>query len=203
MSPSPSVGRPFVCVAGSRDLSAAWGSRVAAVVQSLLGSGRGVVVGCAAGADALALQAALAFPGASAASLAVFAAGGPDGSGFWAGSAFPLVARAAGMAPGCVRWWAGGPASLPLPARLVGRAAAAVNLAVASGAGAGFVAFVTSPGSRGSCRAARLAARLGLPVVVFPCGFPPAQLPSLAGGRWVPLAAVGAWAGAWRWAAQP
>lgn len=205
MSASSSVGHSFVCVAGSRDLPAAWGPRVAAVVRSLLGGGRGVVVGCAAGADALALQAALAFPGVSAASLAVLAVGGPDGVGFRAASAYPGVAQAALALPGAVRWWAGGPASLPLAARLVARSAAAVSLAAASGAGAGFVAFVTSPTSRGSFRAARLAARLGLPVLVFPCGFHPAQLPSLAGGRgvgrWVPVAATGAWAGAWRWAA--
>ena len=193
---------PWVCLAGSRDLPAAWAPRVAAVARSVLAGGRGVAVGCAAGADAFALQAALAFPGVSAASLAVFAVGGPDGAGFWAASAYPLAARAALVAPGCVRWWAGGPVSRPLVARLVARSAAAVSLAAASGAGAGFVAFVTSPGSRGACRSARLAARLGLPVILFPCGFAPARLPALAAGRWAPVAEAGVWAGAWRWEAR-
>jgi hypothetical protein len=138
---------------------------VSSVVSSVLASGRGVAVGCASGADALALSAALS----AGASPVVFAVGGPSGAGFWRGSALALVRRAA--AAGCsVRWWAGGPASVPLRRRLRSRSVAFVSAVAASGPGAGLVGFVAggwsvSPGSWGSVASALAA---GLPVVVFP-----------------------------------
>ncbi|WP_291338475.1 hypothetical protein, partial [Albidovulum sp.] len=44
--------------------------------------------------------------------------------------------------------------------------------------------------------AARLALARGLPVVAFPLGFAPAQLPVLGPGAWQPAP----WRGGWRWA---
>ncbi len=93
-------------------------------------------------------------------------------------------------------------AAVPFRARLVLRARA---LVAAAGS---LVLFVgpsfASGGSRGSLGEARFAASRGLPVVVFPCGFPASSLPSLGAGSWVP-AGRGVWASAFRWspASQP
>jgi len=85
---------------------------------------------------------------------------------------------------------------------------ALVRFVAGSGSGAGLVAFVSSPGSRGSFLSVRAAVRAGLPVVVFPVGFAAARLPVLpGGGRWVPVASLrqaqgrlsGVWASGWRW----
>jgi hypothetical protein len=84
--------------------------------------------------------------------------------------------------------------------RLRGRSLALVRFVAGSGSGAGLVAFVSSPGSRGSFLSVRAAAGAGLPVVVFPVGFPASRLPVLpGGGRWVPAASSGVWAGGFRW----
>ena len=93
-----------------------------------------------------------------------------------------------------MQWWAGGPASVPLPARLAAR-----TRAVVGAASSGLVAFLASPGSRGTVLACRLAAERGLQVVAFPLGFHGQQLSALGGGRWVPCERAGVWAAAWRW----
>ena len=93
--------------AGSRALQASASALVGACVRSVLGAGRGVAVGCAAGGDQFALSAALA-AGASASPLRLFAVGGPvgggRGGGFWRGSGRAALLRRGPLG----RWVAGG-----------------------------------------------------------------------------------------------
>ena len=180
----PVPALPFVAVCGSRSLPSSFGPLVASVVRSVAAAGRGVCVGCSSGADALAVSAVAALPSSLLwrSALWVFCAG--------PASELPPAVR------GCARPWAGGPASLPLRARLAARSAACVRFAAASGPRAGLVCFGLSPSSRGSLLACSLAVSLGLPVVVFPCGSP---LAVLGPGAWSP-AGSGVWASAVRWA---
>jgi len=138
---------------------------VGRAVSGVLAAGGGVAVGCARGADLLVRSAA---PRAVVFSVA----GGAFGSGR---SAF---AR---------------------------RSVALVRAVASSGSGAAFCGFVSSPcpaglvpspsssacfcglGS-GSWASLAFAAGLGLPVVVFPCGFPAASLPA-SWGVWSPAVA--------------
>ncbi len=154
---------------GGRRLSPAFRPLVAGVVSAVLASGRSVAVGCAGGADAFVRSAA---PGA-----VVFAVPG------------------SGLRPAA--WFAA-------------RSVALVRGVAAGGSGSGFVAFPATPcppglspsaspaacfcglGS-GSWASAALAAGLGLPLVVFPCGF--SALPPW--GVWVP-AGSGGWASGFR-----
>lgn len=86
-----------------------------------------------------------------------------------------------------VTWWAGGGPSVPLAVRLASRSAALVSAVASSGAGRGFVGFVTSPcpaglgtssfpsacfsgSGSGSWASLALASGLGLPIVVFAVG---------------------------------
>ena len=211
---------------GSRALptSGSVSSLVVGVVGSVLGApgGRGVAVGCAIGGDALVVSSALAASGA--ARLSVFAAFGPvsppwpaacvsaPGASSSASSVSGVtVALAAGAS---VSWWAGGGPGVPLAGRLAGRSVALVLVVAGSGAGRGFVGFVTSPcpsglvssaspsacfsghGS-GSWGSLALASGCGLPVVVFPVGAlaSPCALPA-SWGSWSPLS--GAWSGGFR-----
>jgi len=180
----------LVAFVGSRSLGSSWSALVLACVRSVLGAGRGVAVGCAVGADSLAVAAVGACGAWS--SLSLFAVGGPRFGGFWSGSSLAAVRAAA--AAGRVRWWAGGGARVPLRRRLAARSAACVRSASAC------VGFLASPASVGSLRSLRLAASLGLPVVVFACGFPASALPLLGAGSWVPCGGRGVWAAGWRWA---
>jgi len=209
------------CVAfsGSRSLCAEASPFVRRVLASVVASGRGVAVGCACGLDAVVVRSVGSV--VPAASLSVFAVFSSSGAGAWGGSAVSSV-RAAAAAGASVVWSAGG--SGVLRSRLRSRSAAMVRFAAASGAGAGLVAFVSGgwAASPGSWSTVRLAAELGLPVVVFPVrpllpesGSGPAvgvafslgegfsSLPSLsrwAGpGRWVPAARSGLWASGFRW----
>ena len=171
-------------VGGSRSLPSSAAPLVRAVLLGLLSSGGSLRVGCAAGADHQAIQAAL-FARAGA-RLSVFAVGSQAGAGFWAGSA-PLVLLArAGRAGACVSWQAGGPLQAPLRARLIRRSQAA--LAGASQA----VFFLASPSSPGSLRVASLAAQAGKPVYVFCVGFagPPSPLAG-SPGQWSPASLAG------------
>jgi hypothetical protein len=218
---------------GSRDLpaSAADAALVAGVVGSVLaGVPRrrvavgcavgGDAVGCAVGGDALIVSSALALGASS--RLCVFAAFGPV-SPPWpaarvfapgASSSVSSVSGVAGaLASGAsVSWWAGGGPAVPLAGRLASRSSALVSAVAASGAGRGFVGFVSSPcpaglgpssspsacfsgSGSGSWASLALAAGLGLPVVVFPVGLPASALPAWA-GSWVALA--GAWSGGFR-----
>lgn len=165
----PAAAPAVVGFSGSRRLPVAFRPLVARVVASALAGGRSVAVGCVGGADAFVRSAA---PGAR-----VFAA-----SAFGSG-------RAA----------------------FVARSVALVRAVAAGGPGSGFAVFPASPcpsglspsaspaacfcglGS-GSWASAALAAGLGVPVVVFPCGF--SSLPLW--GAWVPAAASGVWARGFR-----
>lgn len=169
-------------VAGSRCLPPGGASVVSFALAAV--SPSAVSVGCCLGADAVAL-------GCLAPSrLRVFAAFGPRGVGACRWSAVAAVSVCAALgAP--VSWWAGGGLAVPLAARLAGR-----TRAVVSAASSGLLLFPSAPLSRGSWLAARLALARGLPVVAFPLGFAPEQLPVLGPGAWQPAP----WRGGWRWA---
>jgi hypothetical protein len=142
------------------------------VLAALAGAG-----GCAAGAP-----------------LRVLCAWGPGSAGAGPASAVDAVlATAAADVP--VTWWAGGGPDVPLRARLAARTRAMV-----AEASAGCVVFPASPAvvGSGSWLAASAATDRGLPVVAFPVGFAPAQLPELGAGAWLPVGGSGVWAGAWR-----
>ena len=161
----PAAAVPAVVgFSGGRRLSPVFRSLVAGVAASVLAGGRSVAVGCAAGADAFVRAAA---PGAVVFSVAAFGSGR---SAFARRSAALVAAVAAGGAgSGFVVF-----PSAPCPAGLVPSASAS---ACFCGLGSG------------SWASAAFAAGLGLPVVVFPCGF--SALPPW--GVWRPLAGV--WAG--------
>ena len=184
-----------VAFGGSRGLPASGEPLVRRVVGAVLGAGRSVAVGCAAGADAAVVRSVLSAGAAS--RLSVFSAFGRGGRGAFGWSAVGVV-RAAAVAGARVLWWAGGGPSVGLVARLLARSAACVRCAAAGGVGSGLVLFVSSARSRGSWGAARSAARCGLPVVVFLVGLPVSCLVSLGRGRWV-RAGSGVWAGGWLW----
>ena len=155
---------------GSRFLSASFSPLVSRVVSSVVSAGRGAAVGCASGADA--------FVRSVCSSASVFRASS-YGSGRFA---------------------------------FVRRSSALVSAVASSGVGCGVVAFVSSPCPRGlfpsasstrcfrgfgsgSWSSAALAVGLGVPVVVFPCGFDSSLLSSW-GGSWV--ACSGSFAGGFR-----
>jgi hypothetical protein len=168
---------------GSRSLCSA-SAAVAQAVSQVLAVGAVVRVGCAIGADAQVIQAALAAGAAS--RLTVFAAFGQGGAGAWSGSAVSVV-QAAAAAGAAVVWWAGGPASLPLRARLLRRSVAALSGCAAS-------VFV-SPGS-GSLAVAAQAAQRGQPVFVLAASAAPLPLARCA-GAWSPSSFAGL--PAWQW----
>ena len=182
MAVAPAVGRLVVSLlpalpaapsvvgfSGGRRLPVAFRPLVAGVVASVLAAGRSVAVGCVGGADLFVRSAA---PGALVFSASSFGSG-----------------RAAFAA----------------------RSVALVRAVAAGGPGSGFVVFPAAPcpaglapspspaacfcglGS-GSWSSAALAAGLGVPLVVFPCGF--SALPPW--GAWRPAASAGVWARGWR-----
>jgi len=184
---------------------------VAGVVGSVLAGvpRRDVAVGCALGGDALVVSSVLAVGASS--RLSIFAAFGPVSppwpaahvSAPGASSSVSSVSGvAAALAAGAsVSWWAGGGPAVPFAGRLASRSAALVSAVAASGAGRGFVGFVSSPcpaglgpsaspsacfsgSGSGSWGSLALAAGLGLPVVVFPLAG--SALPS-SWGSWVYL----------------
>jgi predicted Rossmann fold nucleotide-binding protein DprA/Smf involved in DNA uptake len=180
-----------VAVAGSRSLPISFAPQVQAVVASVVGSGRSVAVGCCVGADAFALSS-----GVSLLALRCFAAFGPGGVGSGPASAVSQVSAFA-AAGGVVSWWSGGPASVPLRPRLAARTKSVICSASAS-----CVVLFSSPASRGSLLACRLAVGRGLPVFAFPCGFAGSALPSLGAGSWVAVGGSGVWSSAFRWVSK-
>lgn len=171
-----------VFVGGSRSLTVASATVAAWLGRELAQHDFSLAVGCAPGADAAVLSSFLAAPDVSPARASVFAVGAPSGAGFPRWSLPPAVAAAAAL--GCpVSWLAGGPLSIPLRARLVRRARAAVAAADLAA-----VLVLSSPASRGSLLAGAAAAALGLPVFVLAAGFPAAAVPALPGqaGAWSP-----------------
>jgi hypothetical protein len=218
---------PLVMLAGSRDL-APGAADIAAVVSVLVASGSRLVTGCARGADAQAIRAALALGSPGSAALSVLAAHGPvsppypaarySAPGAWSGSAVADVAAAL-LAGVSVSWWAGGGPDVDLRARLARRSLAAVRLVASGAPGSGLVAWPSrlpphpfragawpSCGS-GTWASVAAAARVGLPVVVVPVGelarLPLSSWPALAaGGDWCPLTS-GVLAGAALWSPPP
>jgi hypothetical protein len=217
----------LVMLAGSRDL-APGAANIAAVVSDLVADGAHLVTGCATGADAQVIRAALALGAQGAEALSVLAAHGPvspsspasrySAPGSWSGSAVADVA-AAQRAGASVSWWAGGGPDVALRARLARRSLAAVRLVAASSCGSGLLAWPSrlpsypfragawpSCGS-GTWASVAAAARLGVPVVVFPVGelvtVPLSSWPApAAGGSWSPLTS-GVLAGAAIWSPPP
>jgi len=218
---------------GSRALPASGSvsALVAGVVRSVLAGvpRRSVAVGCALGGDALVVSSALASFACASSRLSVFAAFGPVSppwpaacvSAPGASSSVSSVSGvAAALAAGAsVSWWAGGGPAVPLAGRLASRSAALVSAVAVSGAGRGFVGFVSSPcppglgpsfspsacfsgSGSGSWGSLALAVGLGLPVVVFPVGvFASAGALPASWGSWAPLASPGsgsAWSGGFR-----
>ena len=187
-----SCGGGVVAVCGSRSLPLSAGPLVGRVVRSLLAGGSSLAVGCASGADAFVLSSAQAAGAFS--RVLVFAAFGPGGAGA-AGSVSAVSVVSAAAAEGArVCWWAGGPAGVPVQARLSAR-----TRKVVGAASTGLMAFFGTSASRGTLLACRLAAARGLPVLAFSVGFSGQGLPSLGEGSWVPSGRDGVWAGAWRW----
>ncbi|MFB1487773.1 MULTISPECIES: hypothetical protein [unclassified Thiocapsa] len=222
-----SVPTSLVMLAGSRG-RVPGASNIAAVVSDLLADGSHLVTGCATGVDALVIRAALAQGAPGAMALSILAAHGPvspsasasrySAPGSWSGSAVAAVA-AAQRAGASVSWWAGGGPDVDLRARLARRSLAAVRLVASGSCGSGLVAWPSrlpsypfragawpSCGS-GTWASAAAAARLGVPVVVFPvgavAGLPLVSWPALAaGGSWSPLTS-GVLAGAAIWSPPP
>lgn len=188
-APSPATPAPVVLFGGSRGLPREFAPVVARVVRAALAAGYAVSVGDSAGADLLALAAAVA---AAPARLSVYSVGEPHGAG-WLSCLAPWRALRSAQAAGArLVWLAGGPLSLPPRARLVRRSLAA--LAPASLA----VFFLCSPASVGSLRVGAAAAEAGKPVFVFTLGFAgaPAPLPGCA-GQWLPASLAGL--SCWSW----
>lgn len=164
----PASAPAVVGFSGSRRLLSAFAPLVAGVVGAALAGGRSVAVGCAPGADAFVRSAA---PGALVFSAAAFG----SGRGAFAARSVALVRAVAAGGPGS--GFVVFPAS-PCPA---GLSPSARSSACFCGSGSG------------SWASAAFAAGLGLPLVVFPCGF--SALPSW--GSWVP-AGSGVWAAGFR-----
>ena len=150
---------------GSRSLPASARPLVSSVVQSVLsGSGTSpacqplrLAIGCSVGADSLVLS---SVPEALLSCVDVFSAFGFGGVGACRLSAVSSVLSVA-RAGASVRWWAGGLPSVPLHQRLALRSVALVRH-LACTPPAALVCFLSSPRSRGSLLACRLAARSGV-----------------------------------------
>ena len=160
----PSAAPVVVGFSGSRRLSLSFAPAVAGVVGSVLAAGRSVAVGCAAGADAFVRSVA---PGALVFSVAAFGAG----RGAFAARSVALVRAVAAGGPGS------GFVVFPGASCPAGLSPSARSSACFCGLGSG------------SWASAAFAVGLGLPLVVFPCGF--SGLP--AWGHWV-SAGSGVWA---------
>ena len=181
---------------GSRSLPASAQPLVASVVSSVLsGSSARLVVGCSVGADALVLS---SVPQSSLSRVSVFAAFGFSGRGACSLSAVPVVA-AAGQGGAFVNWWSGGRLSVPLRLRLAKRSLALVQFLARRRSA--LVCFLSSPSSRGSLLACRVAVRLGIPVFVFCVGFSPSRLPRLGRGSWSLVQVAGS--SACQWSPKP
>ena len=147
-----------IMIGGSRNLPDHASRFVGKIVSAILADGDRVSVGCAAGADACALRAAL---GIAPSRVELFCVGGESGAGFWRGSAPLSLLRAAAAHGAAVTWRAGGPPEIPFRARLMCR-----SLAALSGSSAA-VFFLASSGSPGSLAVASKAIAANIPVFVF------------------------------------
>lgn len=171
-------------VAGGRDLAPEFAPLVAEVCGGL----PALIVGCAIGADELALNWALS--SGSVPRVRCFCAFGLGGAGSVGSVSAVGTVGAFAAAGGRVEWFSGGGAHVPPSARLASRTRAAVGAATG-----GAVVFFSSTASRGSFLAASTAAARGLPVFAHACGA--FALPSLApGGHWQRSARF---VGSWQW----
>lgn len=166
---------------GSRALTQNHFSQVSQVVKASLAVGAGIHVGCAVGADQFIIQSACSFP----AQLQIFAQFSSSGAGAFPGSAVSAVLAAQQLGIP-VSFLAGGPLSVPLRARLLKRSIAALRGCSLS------VHFLSNPASSGSLNTAAQAAAMGIPVYIFPLGFPghPQALRHLP-GAWRPSSFAG------------
>lgn len=224
------MNRPLVAFTGPRDLPETQRPLVWSVVQAVVRAGRGVAVGDAPGADRLVAT----FARQAHAPLQVFSPPAPQ-TVSWC-TCFtvtvtqpPVVDRfsrphqqvavsfQAPAQPHIVSHTSGGRTG----AELARRSARMVAAAVASGPGAGLVAFVAAPcpvhprsgkpllpspssvqcfGGFGSGTWSTLALAVGLrlPVVVFLSGLGRAALPTTWGGLWVSAGPTGPWVQGYR-----
>ena len=186
------VGLPpfsgFVAIVGSRSAPASAASWVAGVVSAAVAAGVPVATGGAVGADLLALSALVAGGPAACRLGAVWSAWGPLPAAL---PRFPAPVR-----PVLSRFVAQGGAVVAGPWVGLPPAAALARRAVALCSSAGLVVSllvsqVPPVGAVGGSWGSVLAAvRARVPVVVLPCGFPPAALPSVVAGvagAWCPV----------------
>lgn len=164
----------LVAFSGGRRLPAVFSPLVARVVGSVFAGGRGVVVGCASGADAFVRRAA----GGRAVVFRVSSFG--SGRGAFVRRSLAVVRRSAssGAGAGVVVF-----APVPCPAALV---------ACSPLSASGFGWPPCGASGSGSWGTAWAGVSAGLPLVVFPCGWCPSLLPA-SWGSWV--ACSGAWSG--------
>jgi len=185
---------------GSRDLPQAWYPSITAAVAAFAGAGRTIATGCAVGADAVSLAAALQLAGP--ARVTVYTAFDRFGRGAWRMSNVDGV-RAADLAGADVHWLAGGSLLFPLVTRLRMRSramVAGVTPAQLTDRHSGIVGWITAlpPRSPGSWATVRFAAHCGLRVVLFNVGWAMRLAPLLGPGRWV-SAGGGIWTNACLW----
>jgi hypothetical protein len=178
-----------IAIGGTRHASAPAAELAAAVARLLASRGHPLAVGCCVGVDAAVLRSLAGSPLMQ--RVQVFAQFGPPSQhpgcppprGIFPLSAWQLVqgARAGGAA---VRYWAGGPESVPLHVRLVKRTAA-----VAAAGLAGAVVIASGSLGAGSLALVRHAQSAGRPVWVLHTGSPAAVQGSLppGSGQWAPL----------------
>lgn len=167
------LGQGTVAIVGSRTLPMCGLSLAALVAEGVWISGRAIVTGCCVGVDQAVMRAAC-----GSGQLTILAAFGQYGEGACTASARFHV-QAAAIAGANVVWWAGGPETVPLGARLARR-----SQAVAAFGSGGLIAVMGSHGSVGSMHAVHQAVKLGRPVVAICAGFRPRELYPVLGGVW-------------------
>jgi len=165
-----------IALGGGRSLGLS-GSHIAArLALAVIDSGRPLVVGCAKGADAAAVQ---ALSGSN--QLQIYSAWGANAEGSCGWSAVREVQRAY-VQGSPVAWWAGGGPLVALSNRLSRR-----TRAVGAACQAGAITVWGSPGAIGTALLARTVAARGLPVLAVAMGFGAGQLPPLGAGAWAGL----------------
>jgi len=158
------------------------------VVTASLDAGYSLHVGCAIGADAQVIQAAI---NKNPARLHVFAAFTAEHFGAWSGSAVATVHAAAQMGAR-VSYLPRVDLAIPLAGRLIRRSKTALSGCNAS------AFFLATPFSSGSLAVAGAAVRAGQPVFAFSVGFSGhPDAPRSCIGRWIPAQFMGS--SAWRW----
>jgi len=176
----------MIAVVGSRSLDQSWLCRIDSIVGSLLSRGHSVSSGGALGADLFALRSLVGRGQSACSGSVVFLPGQIDCAPSACRSWLLRFSRLGGQV-------VPGPASFHSPrcdfiSALFSRSVSLVRRS------SGVVAFVSGR-SAGSWFTCQEAAKIGLPVVVFPVEGP-GGLRSLGSGQWVGLHS---WDGAFRW----